>query len=83
MSATILPRREVRARRSQSFHAQRLAAARTPQGRVQVAQERIRALLARSDDVSAARIATQVTDALTRIADVAEEQAVRGHRGAA
>jgi hypothetical protein len=78
--STILPRREVRARRSESFHARRLAAARTPQGRVQVASDRIRALLARSDDVSAARIAAQVTDALTRIADVAEADAVRGNR---
>jgi D-mannonate dehydratase len=76
-------RREIRAARSQSFHTARIAAARTPQGRVQAANERIRALLARSDDVTAARLANQVTDALTRIADVADEQAVRGRRGAA
>ena len=83
MSTTLLPRREVKARRSESFHARRLAAARTPQGRVLVANDRIRALLARSDDVTAAQIAAQVTDALTRIADIADEQAVRGRRGAA
>jgi hypothetical protein len=83
MSTTLLPRREVKAARSQKFHYGRLSAARTPAQRVQVANERIRALLARSDDVTAAQIAAQVTDALTRIADIADEQAVRGHRGAA
>jgi len=83
VSTTLLPRREVRARRSQSFHYARLTAARTPAQRVQVANERIRALLARSDDVTAAQIAAQVTDALTRIADIADDNAVRGRRGAA
>jgi hypothetical protein len=80
MSTTLLPRREVKARRSQSFHYARLTAARTPAQRVQVAQERIRALIARSDPAVAERIAAQVTDALTRIADIADDQAVRGQR---
>jgi hypothetical protein len=83
MSTTLLPRREVRARRSQSFHYARLTAARTPAQRVLAANDRIRALLDRSDPATAAQIAAQVTDALTRIADVADENAVRGHRGAA
>ena len=76
-------RREIRARRSQTFHYARLAAARTPAERVQCASERIRALMARSDEATAARIAAQVTDALTRIADAADEMSVRGHRDAA
>ena len=80
---TAIPtRREVTALRSQKFHADRIAAARTPQGRVQAAQERIRALLARSDEVTAAQVAAQVTEALTRIADVADARA-GGRRGAA
>jgi hypothetical protein len=80
VSTTILPRREVRALRSQSFHARRLAAARTPQGRVLAANDRIRALLDRSDPATAAEIAARVTDALTRIADVADANAVGRRR---
>lgn len=76
-------RAEIKAARSQHFHAQRIAGARTPQQRVQHAHDRIRALLDRSDEMSAQRIAAQVTEALTRIADVADEMSVRGHRGAA
>jgi hypothetical protein len=83
MTTTLLPRREVRTRRSQRFHYGRLAAARTPAERVLCAQERIRALIARSDPATAEHIAAQVTDALTRIADIADDQAVRGRRGAA
>jgi D-mannonate dehydratase len=78
-----LTRCEVRARRSQTFHARRLATARTPAARAKAAHERILAVLDRSDEMTAARISAQVTEALTRIADVADEMAVRNRIHAA
>lgn len=72
--------RELRARRSRGFHANRTSADMEAADRLLAAYDRIRAVLKRATPSRRSQIASLAVTALTQIADAADEQYVRGQR---
>jgi len=83
MSATVtrMPTRaEMRARRSQAKHAERLASAPTPQAKVMAAADQLRSVLGQVSEADACRFADQAAQLLTQITADASSQVRRRSR---